>query len=435
MKKAKLYIISFCFPLNTIIIISLLLTNCTNYSTYKTEIISSSKPNNFTKDSINSINIFLETSKSMKGYINRPNIDDSGYVLYKLIRYLNTDCKTQFEEPNIYTISNKVEQYKGRKGLFFRMLKNRNLMKGSSTPIHNIFKSILNLTKKHDISILITDCVFDIGNNVGEKISITTDLYETLSRQPNLSTSVFQYYSEFDGDWYYDRRGYATPFRNNDIVLHNRPLYVWIIGNPGLVKLILESNILSDFENNYSYGIPYAANIDFKILKGTTYGKIAISEKGKTYKIIDISKDNPCSFVMGIDLSSYPYFIKNKAYLQNNLKFSDEYLNSNKITIYDKKSIKFVSNYSRIAPLLDKYDFTHFIKLTFNKLDNDFDLILIDREPEWIINTHLEDDYNLNAIELQGQTYGLKYITNAFKDRYNRNDNTFFKIHFFKTDQ
>jgi len=415
--------------------------------TYKLEIKPCEKTQAISADSIESVKIFLETSLSMKGYVNRQSVIDSGYVIKTVVPYLITDCRGSLCQPELWTISIAPQRYIRSEDEFITNLRSGQLMQPGNTQIHLILQHVIESNQPGELSFLISDFIPDLG--AGQRVEdlemITTTIYDVLRSKQSISAALFQYYSEFNGDWYYDRQGWSRPFDGRNINMHNRPLYIWIFGKPELIDAALKQGVLSEnrvpFQNSYYYRDGFCLEIPFKILNYPIGGKIAIAKSGDAITIVKTSPTMPVSFTIGLDLNNVPKFISNTNYLAANLKFdkNHDHLNTgNEIKLYDQSSIKSATNYyNKIAPDIDSKSLTHFISITLGNIDPqqdvEFSLVLENNEPSWIENAHIRDDLEIPAEDLEGMTFAYRYISEGFKKRFNEdkdNPNDLFEIQF-----
>lgn len=182
------------------------------------------------------INFYMENSASMDGYVNgNTEFKD---VLGQMIVSSHHCCKGT----NFYFINNQVYKANTSAIGFIQMLAPANIKVGNvgSTDVNQIFRNILNNTKKDTISVLFSDCIYsvtDVNSQLDNAKNATTDAFLTaLSKDSTLSTIVLQFISTFDG-FYYDRND------NPYVCKSPRPFYVVITGNRDALK-----TLYSDFK-------------------------------------------------------------------------------------------------------------------------------------------------------------------------------------------
>ena len=391
------------------------------------------------EDSISSIKIFLETSLSMKGYVNRQHVSDSGYVIKTLVPVLITDCRDNLCQPELWTIRNAPQRYHNSEEEFRRNLRNGDLMGPGNTQIHKIIEYIISSNNKNEVSYLVSDCIPDLGSdNISVLDIITSTIYDCLSSHRNTAIAIFQYYSEFNGDYYYDFQN-NTPYGGSHLTLNNRPLYLWIFGRHELIDLMIKNGLPSSrsvkFENCFYYRDEFKFNINYKILPYPKKGEFIIHEQDTAFEIYRLSDKSPISFCLGLNLNESPDFVKDIEYLKNNLKFKPDHLNkNNNFKVYDLDSIKSVAGFKKIASSIYANSLTHFIVFELKDLDplidTEFGLELAYNEPSWIRNAHIDDDSDVSEDDLQGKTFAFRYISRALNLRFDSDKKAIFSINF-----
>lgn len=428
--------------LGIIVIFSILITTCgKDKNTYEALTTKSVKASALqAADTIENIKLYLETSASMKGYINKYGANDSGYIIKEAIPYLITDLKKEFSDPKLYTISITPKEFTQGKNAFVRSLVSGHGVNGGSTHIHGIFNEILERHSNNDISFLISDCILDIGNNKSQKESVKTGLYEILTNKNNISAILIQYYSEFNADYYYDQTGSGTPYRGHGRVMHNRPFYIWVLGNEYNLKRLLEKEVFKGYNNIFTYGIKFDNDIDYKLIPSIKSGKIFISNDNKL-TLINKKKSDNVAFGIGLDLSGYPNFMHDPAYLKKYMKPSQQQQYFMRVDPYTKNGyLQKNQNHQKFKEIQSQLaSYTHLVNLTLSdirpNMDTVFSLHLYKQEAPWISNASINSDLDVDLEILEKKTYSFNIITDAFKDRYYpNNEEKFFSIKFKKAD-
>lgn len=177
------------------------------------------------------VNFFMENSASMDGYVN--GTTEFKDVLGKMIVSSHHHCKST----DLYLVNNAVYKADGNAINFIQMLNPSRIKVGNvgSTDVNQIFRNILNRTKKDTISVLFSDCIYSVKNVTDEldnAKNATTDAFLTaLKSTPELATIILQFTSKFSG-FYYDRND--APYQCNSV----RPFYVVITGNKNALTQI-----------------------------------------------------------------------------------------------------------------------------------------------------------------------------------------------------
>ena len=384
------------------------------------------------------VKIFLETSMSMKGYVN--SNQEGNYKLKQIVPYFITDIKAYFPKFELYTITDKPEKYNNSEEQFNNSLRNGSILGGKSSKLNNIFNSIIDSLNKESVSFLVSDCILDLGsqtNNITERDLITHNIYEHIKGK-NISVAVFQFYSDFNGTYYYDRNNTggtiekAHPYYNQ--IMKKRPFYIWAFGNEKGIKDVVEKEIIKDYENIYFYNIKYD-DVKFNLLSHPRKGNISITPSNKFFSINEVTKESPVTITLGFDFSRFPTIIKDINYLQNNLEIAEKNIHS-QIEVLDIDKIKAEKDYEKkIEKSITENNLTHFVKITFDNLkpeDDNFQLILKKPIAPWVNSANLEDDLGKPIAELENKTFSFKYLVDAFERSYK--DEYIFKINFTNPD-
>ena len=395
--------------------------------------------NNSENEDINTIiNVFIENSGSMDGYVKGTTEFEAALsdllvqlqYKYNKEKNDNQNLKINFINTKIYPskvdeVNNFVETLEPSKAPY--KVGNRSVSK-----LNEILEIILDSTKQNEISILTSDCIYslDKGKDTEGALefqkSLTKGAFLEKSKEFNFSTIVLKMNSKFDG-YYYDKDNSKTRLSKKE-----RPYYFWIIGKHNLIKTFQEEiNLkqLKGFENSY-----YLSNSQenhhpfFTVLKETN--KIGdfkpTDRKAKDLKNInEIEYNNGVfQFAVAIDLKGIPV---DDAYLKDIRNYIKP----------DGFSVISVDEIDRSK--LDKNDFTkisktnatHFITIQFSREYDiqDLKLELSNNIPSWVEESNSIDDRNVEN-ELD-KTFGLLYLVQGVSEAYttqNPNNKSYFNI-------
>ena len=358
------------------------------------------------------VNVYLENSGSMNGYV------DAG--------------KTDFQH-NVFNYLDDVEQWLGNQlNLFFinsRIVPKGNILddyinkltpndfKGSggntsTTDIADLFKQVLEQGNDSIVSILISDFIFSPGtqNNpeayLGEQqVKIKRAFENYLNQNSNLAVMVYQLYSNFKGT-YYDYLN--TPHRNYE---GRRPYYIWVIGHPLKVAemrvAIPENRFLHRVENFWSI-TSLSPNIEnYAILPNPKKG--SFNKLGKD-GMNRMKKDaqGEFMFTIGADLGALDLILGNDYLLD-----TDHYARIINKQTADDWYITVSPNTIPTSPA------THNISLfTKGNLPKGvFELAICRKKPKWADEYSDMDDRVLSDSN-QMKTYGLHFIFDGIVQAY-----------------
>ena len=402
-----------------------LLYGCSNSIEYK--VLENNQESNA---EINGVNIYLETSLSMKGFVRQIN-PNQNYKMRTIVPYLLTDCRNTLNGKQIlYTfITDSPEIYPHSNSKFRDELRAGNILNGQQSRIHNIIKHVIDSIKPNELSILISDYVLDLGGGLTlqNRDEVTTKLYDQIASKQNLSVAVFQYLSDFNGDFYYCYDN-DHPYKNTE--LHNRPFYIWTFGSPSIIQEAISEGIFKEYSNAFYWG-----------LVGNTLAPVVVSHPRKgqwissdnTIEILNISDSQPVQFTLGVNLSNLPEVAQTKQFLESNIVIDNANAHGS-VAVKLREDYK-DSNRPEIVKLSEDERFTHFFEITLkNATSNtgDIEIYLPFKQSDWISSAHLDLDKNPNksiipASDIENKTFSLKYITDAFHKKFNK-ESTLFKI-------
>ncbi len=374
-----------------------------------------------TKSKLEKIDFFLETSVSMKGYVNASTFGD--YPLKEIVPYLITDLDNQYDDiTTVYTVTNQPKKYTGTKPQFYDQLRRGTLLGGKSSELQNVFGYIIDSLKQNRVSILVSDCILDLGKNdaMTNGSLVTTKIYRHLINKPNAAVAVFKYLSDFNGTYYYDRKntgsGYqkARPYYNS--ILKNRPFYVWILGDKQLVKELLSKKLFENYNKAYAYNISMD-DVPYGILKEPSKGRVSVDLEKNRIVMKEVEAKRPVEFTIGIDLTEKPPLYENLFTDVGNYEILPDYLkNTISLKILDKSLLK----------PTEGLGFTHFLQPILSDLDKktvEIVFSLKNKPAIWFKETHLADDYMVPAEALEHKTFAFNFITDAFDKAYRDQSN------------
>ena len=411
------------------------------------------------------VNVYIENSGSMDGFVN-------GITSFKdVIGNLLVNLKYYYDEDNIQIFF--IRNGKATKGEeeklaiipaceaniadFARAIdlswRNDKPNRGQNTNLNNIFKTILDSTPDNTISILISDCIYSIGNGstvnlLNQEKNTTKDAFLTrFKKQENkhYATMIVKMMSEFNGE-YFPYTGDANHFRFNGEL----PYYICVIADQSLMKQFNENIILKQdtnhgFKNKYIISNEKLESIYYSVLLSTdNVGRFRPQRKCSTpnyiHGIEDVSvveRGGGCSrrssksinekrrlqFAIAVDLSKIDV---EESYLLNPSNYC---LSNNDFVVKDvfplEKNTTGAGDWVRIS----KSKPSHKIILeATGTAYSDVVLSLIKQMPVWIDSCSILDDTSIEKIK-GGRSFGLKYwiegIAEAYETSYKDNKSYF----------
>jgi hypothetical protein len=372
------------------------------------------------------INVFLENSGSMNGYLNDPNTQFKNSVYSLLTRlklFVNQDSLNLFfinkEDQLLFgnASNNDVEAFKDilDPTSFSKISKG----KTGETDINQLIKRCISKVNAKNMSVFISDCIYSPGKSRPDaKLYLSEQKHgiylnfatEIRDRNSNLSVIILHLKGGFKGT-YYDRL-------NNKIVFDNlieRPFYIWFIGTKTQIEKVVQSKLLEELDGSYINKTIFQPAINevvrYKIMSNPLHG--TFDRKNLVNNVIEKptkSKGNQnlglFGFTIAVDFSKgiqdASYYLDTSNYNVSNGTY--------KLVI---EEIKDKSN-----PNLS--GFTHLLKLQTNEIREEvLKIELIGKAPSWIYDYTSDDDSRILIDKSEQQkTFGLKYLVEGVSEAF-----------------
>lgn len=386
------------------------------------------------------INIFIENSGSMNGYINQSS--NFQVALGKHIALLKHNYG--FENIKLYYINRGVypQAYSGDSdGLIdfaremFAPNNFRNVGNTQSTELNEIMKNALKYVDENSISIVISDCIYSVsGTGTSETllgIAGTQTMDKFLDKTINiehLATSIIQLTSNFNGN-YYD---YRHP--NNGFTINcERPYYMIVLGtHKNVIDYVNNIDVtkMDGFKNQYTISNYDISNIKASIMnKYGKYGRYRIVQENNSFEIKTIMNvqnlNGSFKLAIGIDLSSTTMSENDKTDI-NNYTIDGNYIITNiekcsEINITDPKDKKIIA----------QNHLTHFVHVESIDFPNNFKITIKRETPSWVNECSSTDDTNIATdYNEQAKTFGFSYFVGGISDAYSVMSNKNITINF-----
>ena len=378
-------------------------------------------PNTQVDNSIKpTVKIFIENSVSMDGYVNG-NTDFKSDLTEMLVDTKNfvgdTNIHISFINSKIYASQNKEI------ATFASKLDPKSItydIGGSdrgTSDINNIFRMLLSTIRQNEIIILLSDCIYSLGNGkdsegkLNYQKSLTHDAFNDAIKKSDLKTVCLKMTSSFIGD-YYDLNDHPIPIHAT------RPYFIWIIGEKKLVNEYSPKFIkdIKGIENTYSLSSssnekqPYYTLLKEKNKIGSF--KQTDRNQSDVRSIEDVKFENgKLQFAVAIDLHSVQadsiFFlnIKNYKVSPGFTVQSVEKVSRNNLTQHDWLMIE-----SKPANYIVTIAITDDVPIQTLKID------LSNQIPQWVDETNSLDDSNVKS-ELD-KTFGFGFLVRGVSEAY-----------------
>lgn len=379
-----------------------------------------------TSDQPKKINIYIENSGSMFGFVNGntglKNALTKLVVDLKSKGYLADSIKFHFINKKItpLTINDDIEY-------FPKTLSNIGDKDSGDSDINEIFKQVLANTSSSSISILVSDCVYSVGKDVKNndvdgalKIqkSLTEGVFRNVINDKGLSVIFTQLVSDFNGT-YYTKDNYKIPLNGQHI-----PYYITVIGSETDLPKFDFVEGLDGYQNKLVLTIQDYSQYTFYSLFQTT-------EDNGEYKPIRTRNSNP-NIVQSIENIRFrgrggETFVFSLAVDFSKLPVSERYLAEESNYIIEKGDYEIASilpfDRNMVKPnalkKLDQTNITPTHILVFESTSNKYnDLVFALKKnvPEWVYIGNTNDDSDIKANP--AQTFGLKYLVEGIFEAY-----------------
>ena len=371
--------------------------------------------------SLFNINVFLENSASMDGYVK--GVTDFETAIYSLLG----DFKISglCDSLNLNYINSKSIPYSKKNALpadiqdFIEKLEPSIFRQRggdrSVSDLKNILNTILKTVNRKNAAVLISDFVFspnananaqDYLNNQG--VGIKIDFAQKLNVY-DLITVVIQLQSNFDG-FYYDKKD--KPIRMSC----KRPYYIWMFGDTKQIREILEKKIL-DIKGGYQnrlvlQSIKGASAPNIKIQPKATFG--TFNRAGIRDGIISGATESKGPRTRG--LFGFNVAVDFSSSLQDGNFYADtaNYKLSNGNYHLKVESINANNSDASLS------GFTHLLKLQTAYLKEEaLQIDVVGGMPSWVYRSASNDDANIASDDSEKQkTFGLKYLMEGVTDAF-----------------
>jgi hypothetical protein len=396
---------------------------------------------------IETINVYIENSGSMDGYVNG-NTEFKGAIrdLLVMMKYHYSEDKIKIfyindaihEAPSIgIDIANFAQTIN---------VKSYKIGNTKSTNLNHVFNLILDKTDDKTVSILFSDCIYSISGSATENLlsdekSLTKDAFLSKSKQSgmNLMTIIVKMMSKFNGTYYNKNyRGLVDAGKHSTRLNgEQRPYYICVIGNKDILtdfnsKIELKTGKIEGFDNKYILSSNDLQNIYYSVLQSTF-------NKGRFKPLRTSTRADRA--IHGIESVNLPRGVSQLTFAIavnfNNISVEDDYILNplNYDVPTDNFAVKEIFHVDKNQIMANDWNRitnnnpTHIIVLEAKSRSvSDVSLVLKKQMPEWIKQSSISDDTNIH--QYLDKTFGLKYMVEGIAEAYQAiypNDNNYFE--------
>ena len=362
---------------------------------------------------ISKVIFFIENSGSMLGYVTRPNEFMNSIV--SLSRLPGLD----HSEKSFYFINGTSKPGKKSKISINYIGNDPEILKENLNPasfktgdtrfsdLNMMFGIALDSVKDDRISILISDCIYDVGEETDPLMALKIETQKTQQafrmrlEAEDIQTVIIKAYSGFSGRYYF-----ASKKGSVDISEATRPYYILLFGkNELLNNLLTEKKLSGRIETPYEMArflSPGDTPIPYQIVPSVNRKGDFRPDPGSTNRITDASPlKGEFQFAIAADFNSLSFL-------------PDDYLNSAENYSTSNPNFSIVS-VEKITKKIAGAEGTHLITVSTNRSPlGELKIVLKNSIPAWIAETNIDNEDQIDS----SSTYGFKFLTGAISSAY-----------------
>ena len=368
------------------------------------------------------INLFIENSASMNGFINNASefqnaitaltskLKDKYGKNYIHLGFINSSVITKFGDDPYKVVENMLV-----KDNF------TNAGKTSTTDLNNLIKLVLDNTDNHTLSFFISDCIYSIKDK-GTTTTLlegcqngTMDKFqEKLKDFYDLSILFIRMVSNFNGGYwdYLHPSGKAS----QQLMDCNRPYFICVVGSDSNIKELNSRIRMKDLkgycQQYYLSGKDYSNTFYTVVSKPYNSGAFSI-ENNFTIKQ---RRSSDIQFAIAINLDGFPMTEEEKSNMDNYVVEGD--FNLVKIEPIGNKTLFSPNEKNNVVT----NGCTHLLVVSSNGYPSDFSIKIKPTIAEWVNQFTSTNDTEIskdNEEELS-KTFGISYFINGAAAAYER---------------
>lgn len=210
------------------------------------------------------VSIYLDNSGSMKGYVDFAGVDNGSQARASIIGTLSNLMDNVHDTYSIESVC-QCGGFNYVRRDFLRGMEDFSIFRGAVTELHNMIQLVVDSTSENDVSVIATDMVMSYGKNklIAEKDSfynyhqleqLGAQVHNAMEKCKNkkLQVVVLQYYSDFNGKYYYNYTENLKPNKYANILMTNRPYYLVVIGSEDNLRNMMANNCFNRADHVYA---------------------------------------------------------------------------------------------------------------------------------------------------------------------------------------
>lgn len=367
------------------------------------------------------VNVYLETSGSMNGYVDNGKSQFQQVVFDYLSNIKNSGLPSEI---NLNYITDKITPKGSNVDPFINTLTSRGILNASgskaTTDIAALVSTILQKTDSNTVSIFISDCIFSPGSDPSpvaylenQKIAVRNAINDYIEANGFVGCTVYQVFSQFSGS-YFD-------FKNRRSSINmQRPFYIWVFCSPVHIATIKAKVPDSGFMGSPVVNTWTIVNGDFSEYEGLNdYGLLQPSPTNGAYRwnskttVSRIRRSGEqFMFTFGVDMK-FPILLYGEDYVTN--------LSNYKHLINKDTNEEFYGTFRK--DLVAASPYTHDITVLSQKpfSNGEFTIVFDGNVPEWVYESTDLDDSVLSDGNCR-KTYGFSYMCDGIYAGFHANN-------------
>jgi len=369
------------------------------------------------QSTISKVTFFIENSGSMLGYVKKANDYKNAIVALSYFPEFDNSKKEFYFINGTSNQSKKSNISLNLIGSDPDLLKdnlNQSSFNKNGDPRYSdltrMFEKALSCAKSGEISILVSDCIYDVGEESDPLTALkietekTKKVFRDRLTSENIQTIIIKAESQFEGNYCFASK------KGTQNLNQKRPYYILIFGDSKLLnKHFTEENIskkiagyvsMARFMKIDNIKIPYQAT------NQNSKGIFRFDKTNKN-KLINAEKDRNgqgFQFSIAVDYSSLPF---PDAYY----KAKDNYTPSGTFKIVD------IYTSTKKIPEVTNFNPSHLITIhTLSSPYGNMEITLKYLIPTWISETNTDNESGI--VGETKHTFGFKYLSDAITEAY-----------------
>ena len=280
MSSKKINVKAYVLALIGVVIVLFLLKECVIGGDKGNKFIMKIPGNENSITNIKSVNLYIDFSGSMRGFVDGANSNTKEFSAFKAGMISNvseglTNLAVHYDVSPVSYCGGKTYN----NDQFQKAMENHSIFNEGTTLLHELIKNNFENITDSSVNILVSDMVMSYGKKKlikEDNPHYNSDQLEVLSskvydvffklKKRDIHTILLQYQSDYNGKWYCNYTENIVPNGYKDQLMKNRPFYVLISGTEPNLRKIMADRCFTDYKKVYStFNLPRAQSQSFSI--------------------------------------------------------------------------------------------------------------------------------------------------------------------------